>query len=106
MRKDDWHRFGLVERQPILGEVPTELVNGEWRWPDVEGAPPAAVITYTEEPSPETGHAGWCWWAMGSMGDAPSYEAARESADRAIAAANERGECRACGYAPCACDQA
>lgn len=20
LRKDDWHRFGLVERQPILGE--------------------------------------------------------------------------------------
>lgn len=30
---------------------------------------------------------------------------ARESADRAIAAASERGECRTCGYAPCACDQ-
>lgn len=30
---------------------------------------------------------------------------ARESADRALAAASERGECRACGYAPCACDQ-
>ena len=22
LRKDDWHVFGLVERQPILGEVP------------------------------------------------------------------------------------
>ena len=21
LRKDDWHRFGLVEREPILGEV-------------------------------------------------------------------------------------
>lgn len=31
-------------------------------------------------PSPETGHVGWCWWAMGSMGDAPSYEAARDAA--------------------------
>lgn len=30
---------------------------------------------------------------------------ARESADRAMAAARERGECMACGYAPCACDQ-
>ena len=39
-----------------------------------------AVITYTDEPSPETGHVGWCWWAMGSMGDAPSYEAARDAA--------------------------
>lgn len=30
---------------------------------------------------------------------------ARESADRATAAASERGECGTCGYAPCACDQ-
>lgn len=32
---------------------------------------------------------------------------ARESADRAMAAARERGECGTwtCGYAPCACDQ-
>lgn len=31
---------------------------------------------------------------------------ARESADRALAAATARGECLTCGYAPCACDQA
>ena len=30
---------------------------------------------------------------------------ARESADRAIVAASERGECGTCGYVPCACDQ-
>ena len=30
---------------------------------------------------------------------------ARESADRAMARALERGECGTCGYAPCACDQ-
>jgi predicted kinase len=30
---------------------------------------------------------------------------ARESADRAVAAAIDRGECGTCGYAPCACDQ-
>ena len=30
---------------------------------------------------------------------------ARESADRAMASARERGECGACGYTPCACDQ-
>ena len=84
LRKDGWHRFGLVERQPILGEVPTELVEGEWRWPAAEGGPPAAVITYTEEPSPETGHVGWCWWASGSMGDAATYEEARSRAEDAI----------------------
>ena len=26
LRKDDWHRFGLIERQPILEEVPTEIL--------------------------------------------------------------------------------
>jgi hypothetical protein len=25
----EWYRFGLVERQPILGEVPTEFFEGE-----------------------------------------------------------------------------
>ncbi len=30
---------------------------------------------------------------------------ARESADRALAAALERGECVTCGMAPCGCDQ-
>ena len=80
LRKDNWHRFGLVERQPILGEVPTEFFEGEWHFPKADGPEPWAVITYTDEPSPETGHVGWCWWAMGSMGDAPSYEAARDAA--------------------------
>jgi len=61
---------------PILGEVPTEFFEGEWHFPKVEGPEPWAVITYTDEPSPETGHVGWCWWALGMMGDAPTYEAA------------------------------
>ena len=30
---------------------------------------------------------------------------ARESADRAMDAARARGECGACGYAPCGCDE-
>lgn len=81
LRKDDWHRFGLVERQPILGEVPTELVNGEWCFPQAEGPVPAAVITYTDEPSPETGDVGWCWWACGGMGCAPTYDDARQAAE-------------------------
>lgn len=80
LRDDDWHRFGLVEREPFIGEVPTEFVEGEWRFPHVDGAEPSAVITYTTEPSPETGHVGWCWWALGAMGDAPTYDAACEAA--------------------------
>ena len=84
LRKDDWWRFGLVERQPILGEVATELIDGVWCFPGAEGPEPSAVITYTEEPSPETGDVGWCWWADGSMGSAPTYEDACRAAEAAI----------------------
>ena len=62
--------------QRILGEVPTEFFEGEWHFPKADGPEPWAVITYTDEPSPETGCVGWCWWALGAMGDAPTYEAA------------------------------
>jgi hypothetical protein len=74
----------LVERQPILGEVATELIDGVWRFPGAEGSEPSAVITYTDEPSPETGDVGWCWWADGSMGCAPTYEDACRAAEAAI----------------------
>lgn len=50
-----------------------------------EEALQAAVITYdSEEPSPETGHVGWCWWALGKMGDAPTREAACAAAEAEI----------------------
>lgn len=90
LRKDDWHRFGLLERQPILGEVPTEFVEGEWCWP-TDDSDPAAVVTYSEEPSPETGHVGWMWWALGAMGDASTYEAA---CDAAVAEVQRRMDSR------------
>ena len=80
------HRIGLIERQPILGEVPTEFFEGEWHFPKADGPEPWAVITYTDEPSPETGHVGWCWWALGMMGDAPTYEDAKRKAETWIQA--------------------
>ena len=58
----------------LLGDVPTEFFEGEWIFPKAEGPEPWAVITYSDEPSSETGHVGWCWWALGKMGDAPTYE--------------------------------
>ncbi len=64
--------------------VPTEFFEGEWHFPKVDGPEPWAVITYTDEPSPETGDVGWCWWAHGSMGCAPTYEAARQAAEAEI----------------------
>jgi hypothetical protein len=63
--------------------MPIELVNGEWRGPgDAESSgDPQAVITYVTEPSPETGHVGWCWWALGQMGDAPTLAMAKDKAE-------------------------
>ena len=63
------------------GELCSNYVDGEW-CPSSEYEP-WAVITYTEEPSPETGHIGWVWWAQGRMGDAASFAEARS---RALAA--------------------
>jgi hypothetical protein len=60
------------------------LRNGVARLPQTEGQEPAAVITYTDEPSPETGDVGWCWWAHGSMGCAPTYEGACRAAEAEI----------------------
>ena len=44
-----------------------------------------AVVVYTTEPSPETGHVGWCWWAAGRMGEADSLEDAKRAAEAAVA---------------------
>jgi hypothetical protein len=70
----------------ILDDVPTEYFEGEWHFAKADGPEPWAVITYAEEPSPETGCVGWCWWALGHMGDAPSYEEAKRKAEALIAA--------------------
>lgn len=60
-----------------------EYVDGRWGPPgDFE---PQAVVTFTTEPSPETGHEGWVWWALGDMGEAPSLEAAKAAAERSLA---------------------
>lgn len=87
---DEYRAYTGVERSRVnaarvrdLRPLPTEYVDGEWV---VAGEyEPAAVITYVPEPSPETGHVSWCWWALGRMGDAPSYEAAKAAAEAVIA---------------------
>lgn len=57
-----------------------EFVRGKWLPAgDVE---PHALVTYAAEPSPETGHVGWCWWARGKMGDAPTLAAAMLAAEK------------------------
>jgi hypothetical protein len=74
------HRSVSGDAMTIVKEVPTEFFEGEWHFSKPDGPEPWAVVTYAENPSPETGHVGWCWWAMGSMGEAPTYEAARDAA--------------------------
>jgi hypothetical protein len=76
-------------RHRLLGEVPTEFFEGEWHFPAADGPEPWAVITYADKPSPETGHVGWMWWALGEMGDAPTYEAAKRKAEAWIQARME-----------------
>ena len=60
-----------------------EWVEGEWRYyrRDAEPAEAAACITFATEASPETGHVGWCWWALGKMGDASSLDEAKAKAE-------------------------
>ena len=68
------------EGEPAL---PRELIGGEW-CTHREGEPDA-VITYTTEPSPETGHVGWIWWANGKMGETKTYAEAKAAAESALA---------------------
>lgn len=71
-----------------INRLPTEFWKSafadspSWHWPS--NAEPLALVTYATEPSPETGHVGWCWWAQGRMGEANSYEAACAAAEAAL----------------------
>lgn len=67
-----------------LASLPTEYVCGEWIM--AGQAEPDAVVTYASDPSPETGHVGWCWWARGKMGESRDYVAARDAAEKALRA--------------------
>jgi hypothetical protein len=75
----------------IASVMGTEYFDGAWHVPDADGPEPLAVVTYTDEPSPETGHVGWCWWALGKMGDADSYDDARGRAESSLRATDGRG---------------
>lgn len=67
-----------------------EYREGEWTLPSRDPEPNAedeapAYVVFCSEPSPETGHVGWCWWALGHMGDAPTLDEAKAAAERALA---------------------
>lgn len=59
-----------------------EFVRG--RWVVDSGEEPEALVVWADEPSPETGHEGWCWWAQGRMGDAPTLAEAKARAEAAL----------------------
>lgn len=69
-----------------MSPLPIEYVEGEWRYGCRDPEPPeaAACIVYTTEPSPETGHIGWCWWALGKMGAARTLREARDMCEAVI----------------------
>jgi len=71
--------------------LPIEYVEGEWRYGCRDPEPPeaAACITFAAEPSPETGHIGWCWWALGKMGDAATLDEAKAKAEAVLQARME-----------------
>jgi hypothetical protein len=45
---------------------------------------------HTTQPSPETGHEGWVWWAQGRMGEAASLKEAMSQAEAKLAQIDEK----------------
>ena len=83
VRADGRTRVNAAGCRDFLQPAQTEYVDGEWIV-GTDDSDPAAVITYASEPSPETGHVGWCWWALGEMGDAEGYEQAKIAAEEVV----------------------
>lgn len=65
-----------------IDRLHTEFWGGKWHWPS--NAEPQAIVSYASEPSPETGHIGWVWWALGKMGEAATYDAAKTAAEESL----------------------
>ena len=68
------------------------LVNDKWIFGDkeTENADIKAYVVYTTQPSPETGHEGWVWWAQGRMGEAASLKEAMSQAEAKLAQIDEK----------------
>lgn len=64
--------------------LPIDYVEGEWRYGCHDDAEPVMIVTYASEPSPETGHVGWVWWAQGKMGEATTLPRAMRAAEAAL----------------------
>lgn len=92
-------RFGTVRLDPDVccnGRYPLPIawIEGEWVFGSTSDCMEAAVITYASEPSPETGHEVWCWWALGKIGCAASLKEAMRAADAVLGAAIDVREVR------------
>jgi hypothetical protein len=57
-------------------DLPTEYYGGGWHVPTADGPDPLAVVRYDDV----TGL--WVWWGLGLMSEEPTYDEARESAER------------------------
>jgi hypothetical protein len=64
--------------------IPIVWIEGEWIFGSSGEDEEAAVITYATEPSPETGHVGWCWWALGKIGSSKTLKEAMAYAENRL----------------------
>jgi hypothetical protein len=73
--------------------LPIDYVDGKWRFGAEILDNIDAVITYSTEPDPETGHEGWCWTIPDiNMGEAKTLKEAMRAAEEALGAKNASGE--------------
>jgi len=96
----EWARKNITFDPPNYcngrNPFPFCLVDGKWIFgeKETENADIKAYVVYTTQPSPETGHEGWVWWAHGRMGDSETLQDAMSQAEEKLAqiAEKERGE--------------
>jgi len=86
----EWARKNIVFSPPSYCDgrnpFPFCLVDGKWIFgeKETENADIKAYVVYTTQPSPETGHEGWVWWAQGRMGEAGTLQDAMAQCEEAL----------------------
>jgi len=92
----EWARKNITFDPPHYCDgrnpFPFCLVDGKWIFgeKETESADIKAYVVYTTQPSPETGHEGWVWWAQGRMGEAASLKEAMSQAEAKLAQIDEK----------------
>ncbi len=65
--------------------LPIDYVDGKWRFGTEILDNSDAIVTYSTEPDPETGHEGWCWMVPDTnMGEAKTLKEAMRAAEKAV----------------------